>query len=126
VCVDGVTADVLTHSTTNQTVTEPVNYLLSLPLQRYAPGDLISYDAPGGDDYGLTIKENNITSLTFTLKDENDALFTSADFDTLSEYNMVLRIDTLKADTMQRRILQALNSVIDYLRLIFVGNHMGK
>lgn len=123
-CVLGVTPADANMGTSVSTVTEPVNHIVSLPLQLTAPGDIINYNTNSTDVFYIKIKEKDITSLTFVLKDENDDQFTGADADASSEYNAVIRIDTVREDTTQHAILRALDSAVDYLRLIFVGPHL--
>ena len=122
--VDGVTSVAQNHCTVTSTTTEPVSYLVSLPLQLTAPGDIITYSTNSTDIFFLKIQEKNITYLTLSLRDENDAIFTLADSDTLSEYNAVIRVDTVRQDNSQSELLRAIDSVVDYLRLIFVGAHL--
>lgn len=124
-CVDGVTPIDQNHGTAVSTVTEPVNYIVSLPMQTTAPGDVIVYTTNAMDIFYLKIKEKDITYLILSLKDENDALFTAADADPNSEYNCVLRVDTVRRDSTQLAIQRAIESAVDYLRLIFVGPHLG-
>lgn len=123
-CVYGVTPSDQNQGTTVSTVTEPVNYLVSLPLQTTAPGDVIVYNTNSADMFYIKIKEKDITTLTLVLRDENDDIFTTADGDPNSEYNCIIRIDTVRQDTTQHAILRAIDSAVDFLRLIFVGSHM--
>lgn len=105
--------------TTAGTTMEPVSTLMSIPLQTFAPGDVISVGATDTGQF-LEIANNDLTMLTLVLRDEDGNMFTLADDVPDAEYNCVIKVEVMKADDTMRKVYAGVLRMIEYLRLIFI------
>ena len=99
----------------------PSQNVLSI-ANNFAPNDIITYVQQGGDLFPLYVKDKTIENLEFSVRDENGNLMTY-----FTDWRASIKVETLQADDSysdSQQMLQSLTEIKDYLKYIFVSNHL--
>lgn len=108
---------------TKSDVCVPSTSMMSI-VNNFAPNDIINFVNPTGDLFALYVKEKGIEQVDFSVRDENAELMTY-----VTDWRASIKVETLQDDdTYQQQVdsLNALSEMKEYLKYIFVGNHLGK
>lgn len=104
------------NSTNNSCV--PSSCIMSLS-NNFPPYETLDFENQDSK-FRLIIKEKSLNKLRLTIRNENNTLLTF-----ITDYNTVLRIDTISFDTSRSdKKIKTLESIEDYLRLNFVSNNL--
>ena len=106
----------------NSFLCQLTNNIMSIPND-YAPFDTAVFISQN-DNFALYCTDNIIQKLTFSLRDEDGDIMTYA---SATEWRASIKIDTFSPDRTYQdseKILSCLNSIEDYLRMLFVSRNL--